>query len=216
MSGALVVPFPPIGPLMEQAYYDLYRAETAKKPAEVADLGPLDQLPRPWDLATITDPALRAETWDWLDAVVGWINQEYVWETSDLIPPCWPSHPHLVNELGVVADQRRRATMAFTSDSLLDWHRYCLPSFIERMKARYRGICEDGHRTAPGTARNTRYGNPLAAHDRNDLYLADIMAAAQDAPAPSLTPPVAKPRFQVIDGMLVDTTTGQIADDPDQ
>ena len=42
------------------------------------------------------------------------------------------------------------------------------------------------------------------------------MAAAQDAPAPSITPPVAKPRFQVIDGMLVDTTTGQIADDPDQ
>ena len=216
MSAALVVPFPQPGTLMAHAYYDLYRAETAKKPAEIADLGPLDQLPRPWDLATITDPALRAETWKWLDAVVGWINLEYVWETSDLIPPCWPSHPHLVHELGVVADQRRRAGMAFTSDSHEDWHRSCLPSFIDRMKSRYRGICEDGHRNAPGTARNTRYSNPLAAHDRNDLYLTDIIATTREAPVSSLVPPLTRPQFQVIDGMLVDTTTGQIADDPDQ
>ena len=52
---------------MALAYYDLYRAETAKNADEVADLGPLDQLPRPWDISTITDPTLRAEMWDWLD-----------------------------------------------------------------------------------------------------------------------------------------------------
>ena len=75
MSGALVTPFPEAGELMALAYYDLYRAETAKNADDVADLGPLDQLPRPWDITTITDPALRAEVWAWLDAVVGWINR---------------------------------------------------------------------------------------------------------------------------------------------
>lgn len=214
MSARLVTVFPAVGTLMGQAYHDLYRAETADKPARVADLGPLDQLPRPWDLATVTDPALRAEVWQWLDAVVGWINREHVWQTSDLIPPCWPSHPHLVHDLGVVADQRRRAGMAFTSDSLEDWHRYCLASFFDRMTARYHGLCEDGHQIAPGTARLTRYDNPAATNERNDLYAADITAATQAARRSSVTSPVARSRFQVIDGMLVDTTTGETIDDP--
>ena len=128
MSGALVTPFPEAGELMALAYYDLYRAETAKNADDVADLGPLDQLPRPWDITTITDPALRAEVWAWLDTVVGWLNRECGWDTSDIIPPCWPSHPHLVHELSVIADQRRRAGLAFTSDPMEDWHRCALPS----------------------------------------------------------------------------------------
>lgn len=213
MSDTLVTPFPEVGELLEQAYHALYRAETAKTPAEIADLGPLDQLPRPWNPATITDPALRAETWAWLDAVVDWINREHTWETSDLIPPCWPSHPHLVHELAVIADQRRRAGHAFTSDPMEDWQRYCLPSFIDRMKARYRGYCDDGHQPAPGTPRNTRYTSPQATQNRAAHYTKDIHATA---PTHAATPPTAKPHFRVIDGMLIDTTTGQIADDPNQ
>lgn len=176
MSGLLVAAFPKTGELMDQAYYDLYRAETAEKPAEIADLGPLDQLPRPWDPATITNPALRIEVWRWLDDVVGWINQEYVWETSDLIPPCWPAHPHLVHEIGVLADQRRRAGMAFTSDTLEEWHRYSLPAFLERMKARSRGFCEDGHQPAPGTASTVRYQTPTAHLQRDHRYSTDVAA----------------------------------------
>ena len=56
------------------------------------------------DPATITDPSLRAEAWDWLDAVVCWFNAEYVWDpTLGVIPACWPRHPHLVHEIAVIA-----------------------------------------------------------------------------------------------------------------
>ncbi|NLI85063.1 MAG: hypothetical protein GX440_06650 [Propionibacterium sp.] len=215
MSGVLAAPFPEIGERMMSAYDHLFRAQVAKRPSEVIDLGPLNLLPRPWDLATITMPALRAEVWQWLDAVAGWLNREYMWETSDLIPPCWPSHPHLVHELGVVADQRRRAGLAFTSDALEEWHRYCLPSFVERMKARCRGFCEGGHLSAPGCARNIRYEAGSAVADRKALFADDIASVGGAASSARLTQPVARPCFQLIDGMLVDTETGEIADGPD-
>ena len=212
MSGLLVTPFPEVGEHMKRAYYDLFRAETAEKLTQVADLGPLDQLPRPWEVASVTDFMLRAEIWDWLDRVVGWINRECAWETSDLIPPCWPQHPHLVHELGVVADQRRRAGMAFTSDNLEDWHRYCLPSFVDRMKARYRGFCEDGHQSAPGTARNSRYDSTAAFGERNDHYADDsealynVVPPAPSQPAPGST----RTNLRLVDGALVDPETGEI------
>jgi len=215
MSGVLAASFPEVGERMMSAYDDLFRAQVAKRPSEVIDLGPLNLLPRPWDLATIAMPALRAEVWQWLDAVVGWLNREYMWETGDLIPPCWPSHPHLVHELGVVADQRRRAGMAFTSDALEEWHRYCLPSFVDRMKARCRGFCEDGHLSAPGNARNIRYDTGSAVADRKALFADDLASAGEAAFSARANRPVTRLRFQLIDGMLVDTETGEIADDPD-
>lgn len=213
--GVLVASFPEVGEQMMSAYDDLFRAQTAKRPSQVLDLGPLDLLPRPWDLATITDPGLRAEVWRWLDAVVGWLNREYVWETGDLIPPCWPSHPHLIHELGVVADQRRRAGMALTSDALEEWHRYCLPSFVDRMKARCRGFCEDGHSSPPGGARNIRYTAESAIAEREALFADDTAAASRHVSSRAVARPVTRPRFEVIDGMLVDTETGEIADEFD-
>jgi hypothetical protein len=63
------------------------------------------------------------EVWSWLEAVVTWLNHEYVWDVADVIPPCWPQHPHLVDEIAVLADQRRRAGQAHTSDPLEDWQR---------------------------------------------------------------------------------------------
>ncbi len=214
MNGLLVASFPQIGERMDAAYYNLFRAQTAENPTDVGDLGPLDSLQRPWDPATITDPMLRAEVWQWLDEVVGWINREYAWDTSDLIPACWPLHPHLVHDLGVVADQRRRAGMAFTSDALEEWHRYCLAMFLDRMKSRYRGFCEDGHQNAPGSARNTRYDSAPAKGDRNDLFAGDIAVVLQTAG--TTQQPLARPRFQVIDGTLIDTETGEIVDEPDR
>lgn len=215
MSGVLVAGFPEVGEQMARAYDDLFRAQIAKRPSEVIDLGPLNLLPRPWDLATVTEPAMRAEVWQWLDDVAGWLNREYVWETGDLIPPCWPSHPHLVHELGVVADQRRRAGMAFTSDALEEWHRYCLPTFVDRMKTRCRGFCEDGHLSAPGSARNIRYNAGSATAEREALFAGDAAAACRDVSSPRAIEAATRPRFQVIDGMLVDTETGEIADEFD-
>ena len=91
MTGPVVAGFPEAGPLMSQAYYDLYRAETAKSGDDLGDLDPIEKLPRPWDVATVTNPDLRFEVWGWLDAVVVWLNTECLWDVGDLVPSCWPS-----------------------------------------------------------------------------------------------------------------------------
>ena len=109
------------------------------------------------DPPTCTHHDLRLELWIWLDDVVTWINHEYVWDTAAYIPSCWPEHPHLVHDLAVLADQRRRAGRATTSDALEDWHRYALPAFLDRMNARLKTHCEDGHQTSPSTSRNARH-----------------------------------------------------------
>jgi len=219
VNGPLVAGFPAIGRAMDKAYHDLFRAETAKTAADISDLDPLDSLPRPWDLATVSDPELRVEVWEWLDKVVGWLNAEYLWDVGDLIPPCWPSHPHLVHELGVVADQRRRAGLAFTSDALEEWHRYTLPYFIDRMRSRYRGYCEDGHQQAPGTSRNRRYSSPALVEARQRPYLADaaaVFADSQEGPPPDRGSTTERRRYRVLEGGLVDTDTGEITDEPDR
>jgi hypothetical protein len=38
----------------------------------------LRDLPRPWDPATCETPQLRKEVRSWLEAVVTWLNHEYV------------------------------------------------------------------------------------------------------------------------------------------
>lgn len=140
---------------------------------------------------------------------------QYVWETSDLIPPCWPSHPHLVHELGVVVDQRRRAGMAFTSDSLLDWHRYCLPSFIDRMKALTAASVRTDTRPlrAPPATRATATPGPRAT----ERPLRHRHHGGHPGCAPVIDhPPVPNHVSRSSTGCSSTPRTGQIADDPDQ
>ena len=101
-------------------------------------LGALRRLPRPWDPFTCADPDLRLELWVWLDDVVTCINHEYVWDTAAYIPKLLARTPHLVHDIAILADQRRRAGRATASDALDDWHRYGLPAFLGRMSCRSR------------------------------------------------------------------------------
>ena len=144
----LVQPFPAPGKLVALAYRELDRAATGS-PEQIRALGDARLLPRPWEPATCRTPQLRQQVWLWLDAVVAWLVTEYAWEVTDTIPACWPQHPHLVHEIAVLADQRRRAGHAFTSDALEEWHRYSLPAFTERMEKRLKNHCEDGHQPWP-------------------------------------------------------------------
>jgi hypothetical protein len=66
-------------------------------------------------------------------------------DVADAVPGCWPLHLPLVHEFAVLADQRRRAGQALTSDALEKWHRYSLPAFVERFVARLQGHYEDDH-----------------------------------------------------------------------
>ena len=149
--------FPQIGERMRVAYADLWLAGAVRDEEQAQRVGVADDLPRPWDPATCHDPQLRREVWQWLDQVVDWINTEYAWNVDGLIPECWYLHPHLVHDLGTVADQRRRAGSAFTSNDLEKWQRYCLPSFLDRMRKRIRSYCDDTHKAHSGRARILRY-----------------------------------------------------------
>jgi hypothetical protein len=106
-NALLVQPFPAPGQLVALAYRELDRAATGS-PEQIRALGDARLLLRPWEPASCRTPQLRQQLWCWLDAVVDWLITEYVWEATDTIPACWPQHPHLVHEIAVLADQRRR------------------------------------------------------------------------------------------------------------
>jgi hypothetical protein len=107
-----------------------------------------------------------------------------------------------VHEIAVLADQRRRAGHALTSDGLEEWHRYSLPAFTERMSSRLRSHCEDGHQTWPVKGRNTRYRSETSRCTREDHYAADVG---------SVRPPETKGRRRPWLG-LIDLDTGELKD----
>jgi hypothetical protein len=175
-SMMLVQPFPQPGRLVQFAYRELDLA-TSRQQDHLLPLRDLATLPRPWDPATCQTPQLRNEVWSWLEAVVTWLNHEHVWDVADVIPTCWLHHPHLVHEIAVLADQRHRASQALTSDTLEDWHRHSLPSFIERMRSRLRNHCQEDHQSWPAKGRYTRHLGEASRLRRMDAYAADVPAA---------------------------------------
>jgi hypothetical protein len=194
----IVQPFPVPGRLVQLAYRELDLVSDGAQNQLLA-LGDLRNLARPWDPATCQTPQLRKEVWSWLEAVVTWLNLEYVWDVADVIPPCWPQHPHLVHEIAVLADQRRRAGIGLTSDALEEWHRYSLPSFTERMKTRLCSHCQEDHQSWPAKGRQTRHTSEASRHKRMNIYAADAHAVK------SLHHQTQSPRLG-----LVDLDTGEI------
>jgi len=198
-AAPLVKPFPAPGLLVANAYRELHIAATGTK-AQRKPLGDPRQLPRPWDPATCRSPNLRKQVWDWLDAVVIWLDVEYSWDPTGLIPECWPQHPHLVHEIAVLADRRRRATHAFDSDLLHEWHHSTLPAFIDRMRARIHNHCDENHQPWPARARHTRHLSPRAAETRHVAFNSDLRTAE---PQPTVLPRLA----------VVNLDTGDIIED---
>ena len=201
---SLAQPFPRPGRLVEHAYWELALAANGT-PEQKRALGDLRRLPRPWDPPTCTHHDLRLELWVWLDDVVTWINHEYVWDIAAHIPSCWPEHPHLVHDLAVLADQRRRAGRATTSDALEDWHRYALPAFLDRMNARLKTHCENGHQASPSTSRYARHTSDphrkkrAAAFDTDAALVRASRAASEGGPG-----------LRLVDGELIDPGTGEV------
>jgi len=197
-------PFPTPGAQVQLAYRELNVAINGS-PEQRKQIGNPALLPRPWEPASCTDPELRHQLWDWLEAVVIWLNHDYTWDVGATIPTCWPWHPHLVHEIAVVADQRRRAGLAMTSDALEEWHRYCLPAFVDRMRSRTKAHCEEGHHNWPARGRHGQHTSQRDTEAREDLYVRDIDAAASRAhtrPAPRLG--------------LVDLASGEIKEEFDE
>jgi hypothetical protein len=201
----LAKPFPTPGRLIAHAYRELDLA-LGGDDAHREAIGDPSQLLRPWDPGSIEDPPVRAELWDWLEAVVDWVNTEHVWDPSYLIPPCWPAHPHLVHEIAVLADQRRTAGQAIVSDALEDWHRYVLPAFFERRKTRLRTACDSRHQDWPALPAHVRFQD--AQDHRAQNYAGDVDHHRRLLQSVDQTQDV--PRLQLVDGHRVDMETGEI------
>lgn len=187
IAAAMIQPFPTPGRQVQLAYRELHLAVNGTD-EQRRQIGNPALLPRPWDPATCLDPDLRHQTWQWLDDVVVWLNREYTWDVAGMIPTCWPDHPHLVHEIAVVADQRRRAGLATTSDAIEEWHRYCLPSFLDRIRARLRSHCEEAHANWPGRSRHSQHTSEPEARRRQDTYVSDIDTVSNPRSNPQRPP----------------------------
>ncbi|QLQ16338.1 MAG: hypothetical protein HZY73_12510 [Micropruina sp.] len=132
-----------------------------------------------------------------------------MWDhTAGLIPPCWPLHPHLVHEIAVLADQRRRASLDLTSSALEEWHRYGLPTFLDRLKGRTRNLCDDRHSPWPAKGRHDRHISQAAVTTRHTAYQDDI---ATTSPAPPILEELRRGlRLVMEDGESIDPTTGEL------
>ena len=205
--------FPHAGRRVEHAYAELELAAGAGTRQQQDVLGDPRLLARPWDPASCVDPQLRAEIWQWLERVATWLNREYVWDPDAMIPSCWSRHPHLVHEIAVLADLRRRAGLALTADALEESHRYAVPAFTDRMRQRLREHCQDGgHQPWPAKGRHTRHQDETSRRDRAAAHCADVDALAE-APGMADVPPSPGPRrlnLQIIDGMRVDVDSGEV------
>ncbi|NHA70155.1 hypothetical protein [Phycicoccus flavus] len=187
--------FPSPGRRVAHSYRELNTAMYGTDEQKKA-LGSPALLARPWDPPTCVDPELRAELWDWLDRVVTWLNHEYAWDLTGLVPTCWPKHPHLVHEIAVLADLRRRAGLALTADAMEEWHRYALPAFTERTRQRLKSHCEDGdHQPWPAHGRHTRHTARSAVDERGCVFQRDVDTLTQQHEAAH--PP--SPRLHLVD-----------------
>jgi hypothetical protein len=130
-SPNLATAFPRPPAVVATAFDDL-REATAGQPGSMDGSRESARLPRPWDPATCA-PELRRPLYVWLDEVVEWINREHTWGFARLIPTCWDRHPHLVQELAVVAAERWEARLDTTPVALADWQQRTLPLFLNRM-----------------------------------------------------------------------------------
>jgi hypothetical protein len=177
MSERILRPFPEPPPTLRVCLEQLDKVMAT--PADKLDDLPFGQgdLNRPWDPAAC-HPEVRQELWQWLDDVAGWLNETYCWSSADMIPDCWPRHPHIAIELADVACARVKAYEALTVDGAEDFHRYTLPSFYDRMRGRLQNSCKGGnHADWPGANRHRQFLD--STRMRQDLFAADIDASEQ-------------------------------------
>lgn len=200
VAAAMVQPFPKPPPLVRLAYKEINAAA-----------GSTEGMARPWIPSTCTRPPLRAQLWKWLEEVVVWLNHEHCFDTADMLPRCWPRHPHLVHELAVLADRRLSAEISTSSDHLEEWHRFTLPAFRERARRQLAQHCDNGHPSpSPMLPRLSRHLDDNEVRVRAAAYAADVASVTPSETTGDETP---RRTLRSVDGdTVVDIETGEVQD----
>ncbi|MDT9592220.1 hypothetical protein RDV89_04030 [Nocardioides zeae] len=146
----------------------------AEQPESASGVAEVASLQRPWDPATC-EPDVRYAVWSWVDEVAAWINSQHLWSVNRPgIPECWPQHPHLANELVVVAFERYLTSYATSPMNLAEWQRSTLPLFLDRISQTLGSGCQPGrHVESPRSERNRTYAARGAREQRRDLIDVD-------------------------------------------
>jgi hypothetical protein len=184
MVMAIVDPFPKPPGSIRHALQTLAVLRSGDKDA-IANLGDTEDAPRPWDPSNC-DEELREALWKWCDDVVGWINSQYVWRPTMMIPICWPLHPHIAQELPALAMLRHAAQTALVPDLAEEWHRYTLPQFMDRMISRLgdsASTCRAGkHADWPAANRQQDFTRATSVETRRELFYNDTHPVRQLRP----------------------------------
>jgi hypothetical protein len=87
--------------------------------------------------------------WEQLRDWTTWLISRYRLTLEDRIPPCWPEHPELIEELWALRAWRTRPTAPRVGQSAVYWHQ-ALITFLTHVSAWWAGGCRAGH-TNPDT-----------------------------------------------------------------
>lgn len=118
---------------------------------------PVTKSKRPWDWTSLDSHDATA-VWKFVDNARLYLNARYLDMEASAIPPCWPYHGGLLEDLTTLCFARREAFESQSPAPAGDahaWHHYGLPGFCERM-AQWLGseatACRSGHhKAAPAT-----------------------------------------------------------------
>lgn len=173
-SDAMIVSTFPAPPLVIQQVLNTLATLRGGDKAAIEVLGDTTNLCRPWIVSSVP-VEFRQPLWRWCDEVAGWLNRGYAWRPVNLIPACWPRHPHLAHELPVLACLRAVAQDDTSPGLLEDWHRQALPMFFERLAVRLgESTCRTGpHQDWPAASRYAAYTSDNAVAERRELFHLD-------------------------------------------
>ena len=153
----IVEPFPPPPAAVLRALETQEALRRADR-THLARAGGQADFSCPWEPADCSDE-LSAAVWSWCDEVAAWINHEYAWRPHQMIPACWPHHPHIARELPVLAVLRWQAQTAAEPEPIEEWNRFAFPTFCDRMIERLgESTCRTGrHQDWPAEPRHTAF-----------------------------------------------------------
>lgn len=178
----IVRPFPRPPALVAHALGQLRIVRSGDTDA-IAEIDDPDYLPRPW-LPASCGNQLRHHVWMWCEDVAVWINESYVWRSTQMIPDCWPQHPHIANELPLLACQRAQAEDSAGQDLIEEWHRHTLVLFLDRLVVRLGDACRGGkHADWPAASRFDASQSVSGIAARQDRYYLDAHPARSLRPA---------------------------------